>query len=385
VGAWGTGLYDDDDACDLRDAWRDLLQVGFSAAEITSHVLRRAQVDADDDDQSGALLALADLQWKAGLLQPRVRRRALQLIAGEVDLERWPDPKHRDRRRRLLVGLGRRLRSRMPAVRPVRLHHPTDWKWAEHVLWRTADGGSAALRVVGFDPKYGGGGSPVFELVGASGPGVRPGPKELRDAKPRTAVNSLTLASGRRWQGTRFAVGMFEPGSYRAGRVQRLSPTAAKRRLPVPRGVLGTRWDGLDGFLFRAFELPWPRGTVLRVANGGAPILLVVVDIGGWMGDAETLCAVVDERGEVGRTADTLRRVRARIVDPGSLPSLAKHRRQFGVRDLDERIPYRVRLLGRAPSGVQVVGRQKILPATAYDANISWSELGSAALAPDQK
>ncbi len=383
MGAWGTGLYEDDDASDLKEVWRDLLQVGFSAAEITSHVLRE-NVDADSDDQSGAMLAFADLQWKAGLLQPRVRRRALQIIDGEIDLARWPDPEPREQRRRLLVGLGRRLRSPMPAARPVRLRHPCDWKWGEHVLWRTADGGSAALRVVGFDRKYGGGGSPVFELVGAYGPRVRPGPKELREARPRTAENRLTLSSGRRWQGTRFAVGMFEPGSYQAARVQRLSSTAAGRRLPVPRGVLGTRWDGLDGFLFRAFDLPWPRGTILRVANGGAPILLVVVDIGGWNTDPETLCAVVDERGEVGRTAETLRRVRARIVDPGSLPSLAKHRRQFGVRDLDERIPYRVRLRGHAPSGVQVVGRQRIQPATAHDAIISWAELGSAVVPPGQ-
>jgi hypothetical protein len=136
-------------------------------------------------------------------------------------------------------------------------------------------------------------------------------------------------------------------------------------------------WLDLDGFLLRAFDLPWARGSVLRLSIGRRSVSLIVVDISTGFGAPETLCLVLDSNGTIRRTSETIRRIRTRIIDPGSLPSLAAHRRQFGVRDLDEPIPYRVRLLGQAPAAVEVVGRRSVAAATAHDASLSWSELGA--------
>jgi hypothetical protein len=288
-------------------------------------------------------LALADAQWKVGRLQARVKRRAQKIISEGLDLRYWPDPALREKRRRVLEALARRLRLRMRPPRTIRLRHPCDWKLGEHVLWRTVDGRRAALRVVGFDPRWGGGGGPAFELVGTLDARQRVSAGDLVSAQPRPGKREMKLASGRRWRGARFVVGVFQPGGYSADRVKRVPSQGLSRRPPIPRGAAGLSWLDLDGFLLRAFDLPWARGSVLRLSIGRRSVSLIVVDISTGFGAPETLCLVLDSNGTIRRTSETIRRIRTRIIDPGSLPSLAAHRRQFGVRDLDEPIPYRVR------------------------------------------
>ena len=179
-------------------------------------------------------------------------------------------------------------------MRPIRPRHPCDWVRGEHIVWRTADGGSAVLRVVGFDRRWGGGGSPVVELVGSGGPGYRPVPADLVGAEARPTAHAITLTSGRAWQGTRFKVGVFEPGTYYPGRVRRMKPVSPSRRFPTTKvEPIGTRWHGLDEILLRGFDLPWPRGTILRVPAVGPPIWLVVADIRSQSGLPATMCEVL--------------------------------------------------------------------------------------------
>ena len=50
------------------------------------------------------------------------------------------------------------------------------------------------------------------------------------------------------------------------------------------------------------------------------------------------------------RTADTVSVVRARVIDPRNRQSIAKMKRHLGVRDVNERAPFRVTLLGYCPT-----------------------------------
>jgi len=243
-------------------------------------------------------------------------------------------------RRRSLEQLGDRLVSRMPAPVRIRPRHPCDWKRGEQIIWRTADGGSAGLRVVAFDRRWGGGGSPVVERVAAGGPDDALDPTTLADREPRRALNGLKLTSGALWRGTRFTIGVFEPGAYPPQRVRRIRPSPSNRRFPGDTvKPIGTRWDALDGFLLRAFDLPWPRGTVLRVPTDPDPVWLTVVDLMTLSGSPATVCEVLDwhtnrepspselRRMDMHRTADTVSSVRARVVDPRNRQSVAKMRR----------------------------------------------------------
>jgi hypothetical protein len=89
------------------------------------------------------------------------------------------------------------------------------------------------LRVVGFYRRWGSGRSPVVELVGSGGPGYRPVAADLVGAEARQTAHPLTLTSGRAWQGTRFKVGVFEPGTYYPGRVRRMKPVSRSWRFPT--------------------------------------------------------------------------------------------------------------------------------------------------------
>src|SRR5262245_12673474 len=79
MGTWGTGIFDSDLACDLRNAYRDLVGDGAAAAS------KRIQRDwaggfGDPEDGPVLLLALAEAQWDAGRVDAKVRARALKLI-----------------------------------------------------------------------------------------------------------------------------------------------------------------------------------------------------------------------------------------------------------------------------------------------------------------
>jgi hypothetical protein len=83
MGVIGTGLYDDDTAADVRDSWRNLVASGIAASEATTRLEAEWASQLSDPDVGGPFwLALADTQWKAGLLEPRVLDRARAVLSG---------------------------------------------------------------------------------------------------------------------------------------------------------------------------------------------------------------------------------------------------------------------------------------------------------------
>jgi hypothetical protein len=387
VGTWGPGIYQNDDALDLRGRWRGLFRAGLDPRDVGRRLLDELEL-TDDPDHTSSWLALADLLWHSGRLTAQLKRRALGIVH-RGDLQAWAEA-HRPARQRALEQFRTRLVSRMPAPVPIRPQHPCDWKPGEHIVWRMADGCPAVLRVVGFDRRWGGGGSPVVELVASGAPDETIDPTTLAVREPRPVQNRLKLTTGGFWRGTRFTIGVFEPGTYPARRVRRLKPSfSSKRRFPAGKiKPIGTRWDDLDGFLLRGFDLPWPRGAILRVPAEPTPIWLAVVDLMTSSGSPATVCEVLDwhapadpsrselRRLDTHRTADTVSSVRARVVDVRNRQSIAGMKRHLGVRNVDERAPFRVTLLGYPPAGTKVVGRRRVtVPASGANA-VQWNELG---------
>jgi len=382
MGAWGAGLYQDDTALDVRDLWRAYRRIGLHPAEAS----RRLLAEIGDDDSTVVWLALADCQWRTGQLQAAVRRQAMQIIRRGEDLERWEDDQV-GKRRRTLDRLAQQLRSPMPKPRAVHPSHPCDWRAGEHLLWRTVDRRWAVLRVVRVDPRWGGGGSPVCELVGVL-PGAAPVlTDDLVDAPARTALRAVRHASGGQWRGRCFAIGVFAPGEFFPRRLRRVP--SARRRTPARSGgdVLGISWSELDQLLFAGFALPIRPGTVLRRRSGATATLLSIVDI--QCAEGEPLIVVEfpvwDAGGasppggwqsvDVRRSGDTVAGIRARVVDPAARAPVAKLMRQLGVRSAGERVPVRVGLLGHLPADVEAVGTRVAVTPAAPGALLPWSEL----------
>ena len=94
MGAWGTGLYQDDTTCDVKEDYINLLKIGTEPKDAMKEMIENWK-DCIEDVEEGPLFwfALADTQWKYGLLDEKVKKIALQYIEAGTDLERWKEDK----------------------------------------------------------------------------------------------------------------------------------------------------------------------------------------------------------------------------------------------------------------------------------------------------
>ena len=90
MGAWGTALFSDDTACDVRDSYVDLVGDGLTGPEATKALLREWSDSLNDPDDSSVFwLVLAATQWRCGRLEGHVLQQALNVIDSGSDLARW--------------------------------------------------------------------------------------------------------------------------------------------------------------------------------------------------------------------------------------------------------------------------------------------------------
>ncbi|MFD7983393.1 hypothetical protein ACFV4M_08435 [Kitasatospora indigofera] len=188
MGTWGTGLYADDTACDVRDAFRDALRAGADAQEAEARVLDAfAEELADPDERAVVRLALADTQSRLGRLTPSARREALALLDAGGDLERHREAGAAEVRRRAAVL--RRLRTRLegpqPEPRPLPARRPTPARAVPGSVYayRARSGQPYLLRVVGL-ADVGCSTGPVVRFLDHPGPDL-PDPAALAQIPER--------------------------------------------------------------------------------------------------------------------------------------------------------------------------------------------------------
>ena len=122
MGAWGTGLYQDDTTCDIKDEYITYLQIGMTNEEATKKVIEENDWCFEDEEE-GALLwfALADTQWKYGRLLDEVKEKAIECIDSGIDLEKWKeeDEKLCEKRKKVLEALKEKLNSEQPPEKKI--------------------------------------------------------------------------------------------------------------------------------------------------------------------------------------------------------------------------------------------------------------------------
>ena len=121
MGVWGTALFSDDVACDVRDFYRVLLEDGVEDAEATGRTLEKFRAELEEPDGI-ALLAFAVTQSKVGRLDGDIRDRALDVLDRGADLEVWEreNPKLVARRRAALEKIRAQLTGQQPRRRRLR-------------------------------------------------------------------------------------------------------------------------------------------------------------------------------------------------------------------------------------------------------------------------
>ncbi|MEK9156552.1 MAG: DUF4259 domain-containing protein [Patescibacteria group bacterium] len=101
MGTWGTGIFEDDLASDIKGNFEDLISSGASVADATkSSLAEYSDSLTDTDDGPTVHLALAKLQIQQGALHPDTAKKALEIIESGESLNRWreiggEDLKHR--------------------------------------------------------------------------------------------------------------------------------------------------------------------------------------------------------------------------------------------------------------------------------------------------
>ena len=121
MGVWGTGLFSDDEACDVRDHYRELLEDGVEDAAATRLTVEKFRAYLEESG-GVALLAFAVTQSKLGRLDPDIRDRALAILDRGADLEVWEldNPKLLPKRRATLEKARAQLTGQQPPRRRLR-------------------------------------------------------------------------------------------------------------------------------------------------------------------------------------------------------------------------------------------------------------------------
>lgn len=172
VGSWGTAIFSDDFAADIRGDWREAIVDGEDPAEVTRRLVDRYGQDGRDPDERIVFwLALAAAQMETGRLDAAVRDRALALIDAGGDVARWREEGEAlaRQRERVLRRLAEQLRGPQPKPKRLRKTTPRAVRFAvgEAVHLRRSDGMTnfVAIVVAHADGYPRGTVDPVVELV----------------------------------------------------------------------------------------------------------------------------------------------------------------------------------------------------------------------------
>ncbi len=125
MGTWGPGIYSNDTVMDLRCDCNEIF--AFYGVEEGNKVLFReykeiVERNCVDDDTASFWYALADWQWKHGMLTEQVKKKALELLKEYAGLDEWIEAgneKNTKKRKANLDALKEQLqKEQMPYKRP---------------------------------------------------------------------------------------------------------------------------------------------------------------------------------------------------------------------------------------------------------------------------
>ena len=105
MGAWGYGIRQDDFVLDVVGDLEGFLKAGLNVPEATTAVLSKHAATIDDPEDGPLLwIAIADVQWIHGALDPQVFARVKDDVDHGRGLDRWRDDSHGLARRRAALG-----------------------------------------------------------------------------------------------------------------------------------------------------------------------------------------------------------------------------------------------------------------------------------------
>ena len=150
MGAWGPGIYSNDTSLDVRDTCREIFP--FVSLEEGNKIIFEEYKDMldmnlMDDDYASFWYALADWQWKHGMLNKEIKDKTLELLENYIGLSEWEADASKTtvkKRRDVLDKLKEQLLSPQPPFKKPKAnlikpkHKPGDiviFKSLDHPIW----------------------------------------------------------------------------------------------------------------------------------------------------------------------------------------------------------------------------------------------------------
>lgn len=158
MGAWGPGIFSDDEAADVRDNFKLYVADRQDISAATDAIASDYGASLDEPEHNTAFwLGLALTQWNAGWLDPRARAAAFRVIDDGSDLVKWEHSGQRSSRTAALRAARERLESTPPKSKPFPRPWPTqlaDFEIGEIIGRRLPNRRLIVMKVIGFRPSH---------------------------------------------------------------------------------------------------------------------------------------------------------------------------------------------------------------------------------------
>lgn len=265
MGVWGTSVFSDDDACDIRDDYRRMIGDGLCGTEATDRLLREWKSIENDPALAATFwLALALTQWKCGRLEDRVNQNALRVIEDGAALRPWRSDALERKRRQVLEAVKQQLASPQPAARKIakQFRSSCDWETGELIAYQLRSGKFIVFQVIDHHHDKGGV-APVCQIFDWQGSQL-PSTGQVHGVPVRTQLglqfkSRAPIPQAEAHPQYRLMIGRVKKGEFPSERVFRLNA-----KLPIPRpqvpGIAFNLttvclWRNLDETLDRLYGL----------------------------------------------------------------------------------------------------------------------------------
>ena len=135
MGTWGTGIFQNDIADDVKTSYINKLKIG-KADEVTLEeiISENTEILNDSEDSLDFWFALSSIMFDYGRLTEKIQSKALSLLESDNDSKRWTETENKKRKNEI-EKLKTKLCSEMPPRKKVAVTKKFECKWNKNDIY----------------------------------------------------------------------------------------------------------------------------------------------------------------------------------------------------------------------------------------------------------